>query len=72
MYLIDGIAFDEYYFESVELNLINCVLTLKVVFHKDLKRITKEQKYTFPTNCDVDINKYIKEVESKLNGSSIS
>jgi hypothetical protein len=71
MYLIDGIAFDEYYVESVELNLITCVLILKVIFHKDIKRIKTEKKYTFPTDCNVDINEYIKNLEKIINGSNI-
>lgn len=72
MYLIDGIAFDEYYIESVELNLMNCIITFKVVYHKDIKRIKKIQLYTFPTDCDVDVNEYIKNLEKIINGSSIS
>ena len=35
MYNIGGIAFDEYYVRSVELELENCDLTIKVVFHKE-------------------------------------
>ena len=56
MYLVDGIAFDEYYVESVNLNLITCVLILNVVYHKDKKRITRLKEFIFPTDCNVDIN----------------
>lgn len=71
MFIIEGIAYDEYYVESVELNLITCVLTLKVIYHKDLKRIKKEQHYTYPTDCNVDINEVIKNLEKKINGTGI-
>jgi hypothetical protein len=66
MYLVEGIAFDEYYVESVKLNLITCVLTLNVVYHKDQKRITRTKDFTFPTDCNVDINEYIKQVEKLI------
>jgi hypothetical protein len=67
MYLVDGIAFDEYYVESVTLNLISCVITLNVIYHKDQKRITRTKQFIFPTTCDVDINEYIKKVETIIN-----
>lgn len=66
MYLVDNIAFDEYYVESVKLNLITCVLTLNVIYHKDQKRITRLKEFNFPTTCEVDINEYIKEVEKLI------
>ena len=71
MYLVDGIAFDEYYVESVNLNLITCVLILNVVYHKDKKRITRLKEFIFPTDCNVDINEYINKVENLIDGSSI-
>ena len=67
MYVVDGIAFDEYYVESVTLNLISCVITLNVIYHKDQKRITRLKQFIFPTTCDVDINEYIKKVETIIN-----
>ena len=67
MYVVDGIAFDEYYVESVTLNLISCVITLNVIYHKDQKRITRLKQFIFPTTCDVDINEYIKKVEILIN-----
>ena len=67
MYLIDGIAFDSYDIESVNLNLMTCVLTLNVIYHKDNKRITRSKEFIFPTTCDVDINEYIKKVEQIIN-----
>ena len=66
MYLVDNIAFDEYYVESVKLNLMTCVLTLNVIYHKDQKRITRLKEFNFPTTCEVDINEYIKEVEKLI------
>ncbi len=67
MYVVDGIAFDEYYVESVTLNLISCVITLNVIYHKDQKRITRLKQFIFPTTCDVNINEYIKKVETIIN-----
>lgn len=67
MYVVDGIAFDEYYVESVTLNLSTCVFTLDVIYHKDQKRITRTKQFIFPTTCDVDINEYIKKVETIIN-----
>ena len=67
MYVVDGIAFDEYYVESVTLNLSTCVFTLDVIYHKDQKRITRTKQFIFPTTCDVDINEYIKKVEILIN-----
>jgi hypothetical protein len=66
MYLVEGIAFDGYDIESVKLNLLTCVLTLNVIYHKDQKRITRLKEFNFPTTCDVDINQYIKEVEKLI------
>lgn len=63
MYLVEGIAFDGYDIESVKLNLMTCVLTLEVIYHRDNKRLTKLKEFIFPTDCDVDINEYIKKVK---------
>jgi hypothetical protein len=63
MYLVEGIAFDGYDIESVKLNLMTCVLTLEVIYHKDNKRLTRLKEFIFPTDCDVDINQYIKQVK---------
>jgi hypothetical protein len=70
MHLVEGIAFDEYDIESVKLNLMTCVLTLNVIYHKDNKRISRLKEYTFPTTCDVDINEYIKKVETLINAKT--
>ena len=66
MYLIEGIAFDGYDIESVNLNLRTCVLTLEVIYHRDNKRLTRAKQFTFPTTCDVDINEYINKVETLI------
>ena len=67
MYLVDGIAFDSYDIESINLNLMTCVLTLNVIYHKDNKRITRLKEFIFPTTCNVDINEYVKKVEQIIN-----
>jgi hypothetical protein len=71
MYLIEGIAFDSYDIESVKLNLFTCVLTLNVIYHKENKKITRVKEFIFPTTCDVDINEYIKKVETLIHGENI-
>lgn len=62
MYNIGGIAFDQYYVESVELQLDTCELTIKVIFHKENKRIDRERHYRIKTNCDVNINNVIENL----------
>lgn len=64
MYNIGGIAFDEYYVKSVELELDTCDLIIKVIFHKDNKRIEREKHYLYQTDCDVNINEVIKDLET--------
>ena len=64
MYRIGDIAFDEYYVKSVELELENCDLTIKVVFHKD--KIEREKHYKIQTDCNVDINKLIDNLSEIL------
>jgi hypothetical protein len=63
MYRVDDIAFDEYSVESVEMNLKSCEVHLRVLFSKEDKRIERKKLYKFETNCDVDINKLILELE---------
>jgi hypothetical protein len=58
MYKIQDIAFDKYYLKSVELELESCDVLLKVIFHKDDKKI--------------EINDIIKELETIIkNGEGI-
>jgi len=66
MYNIGGISFGEYYVKSVELELDTCELTLKVIFHKDKKRIEREKHYKIETDCNVDINKLIDNLSEIL------
>lgn len=64
MYKIGDIAFDEYYVKSVELELDTCDLIVKVIFHKDNKRIEREKHYSYKTDCNVDINELIKNLDN--------
>lgn len=64
MYKIGDIAFDEYYVKSVELELDTCDLIVKVIFHKDGKRIEREKHYSYKTDCNVDINELIKNLDN--------
>jgi hypothetical protein len=66
MYKVGDIAFDEYYVKSVELELDTCDLTLKVIFHKDKKRIERERHYKIQTDCNVDINELIRNLGNIL------
>ena len=61
--MVDNMAFDDFEVKSVELNLSSCKTTLKVEFQRDNKRIVKEKEYDFFTNCDVNINKLIEDLE---------
>ena len=63
MYRVEDIAFDEYHVESVEMNLDTCDVHLRVLFSKEDKRIERRKSYRFETNCDVDVNKLIVELE---------
>lgn len=72
MYKIQDIAFDKYYLKSVELELETCDVSLKVVFHKEDKKIEREKIYKISSNCNVEINDIIKELETIIkNGEGI-
>jgi hypothetical protein len=64
MYRVDDIAFDEYSVESVEMNLDSCDVHLRVLFSKEDKRIERRKLYKFESDCNVDINKLILELEN--------
>jgi hypothetical protein len=44
---------------------------LNVIYHKENKKITRVKEFIFPTTCDVDINEYIKKVETLIHGENI-
>ena len=67
MIKIDGVVFDDYKIQSVEMDLTSCITTLRVQFRRDNKRITKQKEYQFITNCDVDVNKLIEELKKLIN-----
>jgi len=64
MFNIGGIAFDRYYVKSVELELDTCELTIKIIFHKRDNRIEREKHYRIKTDCNVDINKVIENLDN--------
>ena len=64
---IDGIEFDIYKIKSVKLDLETCLITFEVIWSKDKNRVVRIKEYTFETNCDVDVNEYIKKLENNLN-----
>jgi hypothetical protein len=72
MYKIQDIAFDKYYLKSVELELESCDVLLKVIFHKDDKKIERQKTYRISSDCNVEINDIIKELETIIkNGEGI-
>lgn len=72
MYKIQDIAFDKYYLKSVELELETCDVLLKVIFHKQDKKIEREKIYKISSDCNVEINNIIKELETIIkNGEGI-
>lgn len=64
---IDGIEFDIYNIKSVKLDLETCLITFEVIWSKDKNRVVRIKEYTFETNCDVNVNEYIKKLENNLN-----
>jgi hypothetical protein len=63
MYRVEDIAFDEYKVESVEMDLESCDVHLRVLFSKEDKRIERRKSFRFETDCNVDVNKLIVELE---------
>jgi hypothetical protein len=64
---IDGIEFDIYKIKSVKLDLETCLITFEVIWSKDKNRVVRIKEYTFDTDCDVNVNEYIKKLEDNLN-----
>jgi len=70
MYNIDGIIFTSYRVVKVSLDLDNCVATLYCDFYEG-KTKSRKRDFTYPTNCDVDINGLIEKLDKELkNGTS--
>lgn len=64
---VDGLEYDRYKVESVILHLETCNITLKVVFIKGKNDVVKVKDFTFSTDCDVNINQYIKQLDKQIN-----
>jgi hypothetical protein len=64
---VDGIYFEEYKIKSVKLDLDTCLITFEVVWSKDKNKVVRIKEYQFETNCDIDVNEYIKKLENNLN-----
>jgi len=64
---VDGLYFEEYKIKSVKLDLQTCLITFEVVWSKDKNKVVRIKEYQFETNCDVDVNEYIKKLENNLN-----
>ncbi len=65
--IIDGTEYDKYEVESVTLHLKTCKLTLKLIFIKGKNEVVKVKEYTFETDCDININQYIKQLDKQIN-----
>ena len=65
--IIDGIQYDRHKVKSVILDLDNCKIILKVIFIKGKNDVVKVMDYSFETNCDVNINEYIKRLDKIIN-----
>ena len=64
---VDGIYFEEYKIKSVKLDLETCLITFEIIWSKDKNKVVRIKEYQFETNCDVDVNEYIKKLENNLN-----
>lgn len=65
--ILDGIEYDKYEVESVTLTLKTCKLIIRVIFIKGKQDVVKVKEFTFDTNCDVNINEYIKDLDKIIN-----
>lgn len=65
--IVDGIEYDKYEVESVTLALKTCKLTLKLIFIKGKNEVVTTREYTFETDCDININQYIKDLDKQIN-----
>jgi hypothetical protein len=64
---VDGIYFEEYKIKSLKLDLETCLITFEVIWSKDKNRVVRIKEYAFDTDCNVDVNEYIKKLENNLN-----
>jgi hypothetical protein len=63
--IIDGVYFDSYKVKKVEMDLDTCKITFKCEFYGQNKVRIKE--FTMNSNCDVNINQYINELDKIIN-----
>jgi len=68
---IDGIDFDEFKIQTITMDLDTCSITFKVIFHKDRQRVTRVKEFTYESECYVDVNKKIKQLEQDIYESNI-
>lgn len=59
---VDGIDFTEWDVEYVKLDLRTCKCIVKVIYHKEKKRVIRKKYHTIDTNCDVNINEVLKSL----------
>lgn len=70
MILVDGVYFETYRVKQVTLDLDTCKVYLDCEFHSKDK--IRKKQFIRNSDCNVDINKLIEELEQIINdGSSI-
>ena len=64
---IDGIEFNEYDVKSIKMDLETCSCEIEVIYHKDKRKVVRKKLYHIQTDCNVDVNKLINELEEIIN-----
>ena len=64
---IDGIEFNEYDVKSIKMDLETCSCEIEVIYHKDKRKVVRKKLYHIQTDCNVDVNKLINELEQIIN-----
>jgi hypothetical protein len=69
--IVDGTEFDEFKIKTITMDLDTCSITFKVIFHKDKQRVTRVKEFTYESECYVDVNKKIKQLEQDIYATNI-
>lgn len=68
--IVDGIDFNQYDVKSIKMDLETCSCEIEVIYHKDKRRVVRKKIYHIQTDCNVDVNKLINELEQIIDGKS--
>lgn len=66
--IIDNQEYNNFHIRSVKLNLDTCIMDMEVIFTNTSNKLYCVKEYQYKTDCDVNIDEYIKELKDKLNG----